>query len=1166
MKLSRIFAMNWYSYPLLEVDVVGVTALLGRNGSGKSTLLDMMQVVLCGANMRLTKFNIATGEGKSRQSGERRTLKGYVLGKLANEEDAYLRNDETQTLAAMVFEHEETRKFVTIGVALEADPKDATASVRALFVVDGARIEKSDVGAEEGDEFIPYELNDMLERLHEKAVKAGGEGLERAKDWKSYCQSYLYLLSEKRRSYQEGEIKQLLKTLQKALAVTGQAENPTEFVRQYLLEEDPVDLRGLRSSVDRFRELRSHVELLRQRLNWLQPLSRKCSEYHEEMEALQTMGPIADLARWCDIKRRALATQRDIRNMEAREDEYSEKIGKNEVRKNEALDELEAVRRQLNANGFDTKRAEARLQIKEVELELTKVRENANKHYKEFMQRLPRLSGEWLNNHTALAGVVGALEDSLRGRHPHDWVERAMSLEPEIARFFDLLQKAAPDHERITTNVRVDISRSEQRKRVAETELRDARDGRVQVSSQVRAFQERLRAAGIESQLLFEAVEVVQLEWQPSAEALLGRDREGIVVQPDQVQQAFRLYKALRRDEARDVRVFATRKLADQSGDAEPGTLASVVTSDDPLVRKILVSRLGRVRLAGSAADFDQKGRFVLQVQQDEEFRIIFDDGLTVRDMQFLPPKLGKGAAAANIPRLESEVTALSRDLRDLVGQLSELQKIERDIQVLIDLAESRRPLTDDADVIEALHTRLAKAQEEYERIGDLIDPELQAKERDLQAKIQAFDRDVEEQRHRRSQLQSKLADHRGNLEGAVMQRGLLALADEARERFHRNSKQFGQTNGERVLCGFARMQKFVQASGCSRKHLEIAEKAEARKGEAEVEVTRLRGEIRESEKGIGRYFIEFGLVRPEGNFETIQSIGGYIENEITRIRDNVLLEKELEMRRAAESAEDIFRKEFLGQIKSRLDAIEKAIRDLNKNLAGRVFINKTYRFVRRVTADLAPIVKLAERAQEDASFELPLFRAGVGENEEYEAAFEIIERMLEDETMDLTYFEDYRNYNVFDLVSKDVSTGYETNSSDRAGTGSGGELGAPAYIAIGAALAAVYYGSVKSVKAPFGVAMFDEAFLRLDGPTQRRLIDFFGSLQLQTILAAPPDKRQVISEVVDTILDIRRTNKYSTVKPIYLSVLAREALRKENPDNWSEEELRQRMASEAAE
>ncbi|MAB13921.1 SbcC/MukB-like Walker B domain-containing protein [Parvibaculum sp.] len=1166
MKLSRIFAMNWYSYPLLEVDVVGVTALLGKNGSGKSTLLDMMQVVLSGANMRLTKFNIATGEGKSRQSGERRTLKGYVLGKLANEEEAYLRNEETQTLVALVFEDEETRKYVTIGVALEAEPKDTTATVRALFVVDGARIEKSDVGAIDGEAFIPFELDEVLERLHEKGVEAGGEGLDRAKDWKSYCQSYLYLLSGKRRSYQEGEIKQLLKTLHKALAVTGQAENPTEFVRQYILEDDPIDLRGLRSSVDRFRELRNHVELLRQRLNWLQPLSRKCAEYREELEAQQTMGPIVDLARWCDLKRRVLEGQRDERNMMAREDALNETIGKIESRKREASEELVAVRRQLNADGADTKRSEAQLRIKQAQYELVQARENANNHYKTLMQRLPRLSGEWLENHTSLRTVAGTLADSLRGRRPHEWADDAMTLEPDLARFFDLLQKAAPDHERITTKVRVDANHVEERKRAAESELREAREGRIQVSPQVRAFQAQLKGAGIDSKLLFEAVEVVRPDWLPSAEALLGWDREGVVVAAGQVQQAFQIYKSLRRDEARDVRIFATQKLEDQPDEAPAESLASVVTSDDPIVRKILVSRLGRVRLAASTADFDEKGRSVLQVQRDGELRIIFDDGLTVRDMQVLSPKLGKGAAAANIPRLEAEVTALTRELSGLAGQLAELQKIERDIQALVDLADSRRPLTDDAELMKALHKRLADAQEEYERIGDLIDPELQAKEKDLLGGMDALDRDLDDQKDVRSKLRERLAIVRSKLEGEVMRPGLFAQAEEAREKFLRNSGQFGTTNGERVLSGLVRMHDFARRMGCGRKYTNVTEKAEDRRLEADREVIRLRGEIRESDKGIGRYFIEFALARPESDFETIQSIGEYVDAEVARIRDNVLLEKEREMRHAAESAEDIFKKEFLGQIQSRLDATDKAVRDLNKNLSGRVFINKTYRFSSHMAPNLAPIVRLAKKAQEDASFALPLFRATGSNDDEYEAAFEIIEQMLEDDAMDLTYYEDYRNYNVFDLISKDVSTGYETNSSDRAGTGSGGELGAPAYIAIGAALAAVYYGSVKSVEAPFGVAMFDEAFLRLDGPTQRKLIDFFGSLQLQTILAAPPDKRQVVAEVVDTILDIRRSDKYSYVKPMYLKEGAREALRKENPDNWNEEELQKRMASEAAE
>lgn len=661
-------------------------------------------------------------------------------------------------------------------------------------------------------------------------------------------------------------------------------------------------------------------------------------------------------------------------------------------------------------------------------------------------------------------------------------------------------------------------------------------------------------------------MDVLKPEWQASAEALLGRDREGIVVDPKQVQKAFGLYKELRREDAKDIRVFATLKIEDESEIAEPSTLASVVTSADPMVRKILVLRLGRIRLASGTADFDKKGRSVLQVGKGRDLRIIFDDGLTIRDMSVDAQKLGRGAAATNIPRLEAELLALNRNFEGLAEQQRELKAMERHIHALVEFGENRRPLSADAQHIETLQKGLREAQDEYEQIGDQIDPELQAKERDLQRTIDALEGELEDQRDKRSRVRSRIHDLDAALEGEAMRPGFYAKEEDAKVAFHRSSARLGHSNGERARNGLVRMREFVQKSGCARNYVTIEKKANERKQDADVETTRLRGEIRESERGINRYFFEFGLPRPESDFETIRAVEDYVEQEIAKIRDNVLLEKEREMKSAASSAEDIFKKEFLGQIKYKLDATEKAIRDLNKNLVDRVFINKTYRFSRHVASSLSPIVNLAEKAQDDASIALPLFQAAGGENEEYAAAFDVIQSMLDDNTMDLSYYEDYRNYNVFDLISTDVTTGYQTNSSDRAGTGSGGELGAPAYIAIGAALAAVYYGSVKTVNAPFGVAMFDEAFLRLDGPTQRRLIDFFGSLQLQTILAAPPDKRQVVSEVVDTILDIRRLDNISVVRPIYISAKAREALGKENPDNWSEEELRQRMAPEAAE
>ena len=69
-------------------------AIMGPNGSGKSTLLDAMQYVLVGGRQN-AHFNIAaTPEAK-------RTLEGYIRGKLGGENKQYIRPGDVITHIAL---------------------------------------------------------------------------------------------------------------------------------------------------------------------------------------------------------------------------------------------------------------------------------------------------------------------------------------------------------------------------------------------------------------------------------------------------------------------------------------------------------------------------------------------------------------------------------------------------------------------------------------------------------------------------------------------------------------------------------------------------------------------------------------------------------------------------------------------------------------------------------------------------------------------------------------------------------------------------------------------------------------------------------------------------------------------------------------------------------
>ena len=113
---------------------------------------------------------------------------------------------------------------------------------------------------------------------------------------------------------------------------------------------------------------------------------------------------------------------------------------------------------------------------------------------------------------------------------------------------------------------------------------------------------------------------------------------------------------------------------------------------------------------------------------------------------------------------------------------------------------------------------------------------------------------------------------------------------------------------------------------------------------------------------------------------------------------------------------------------------------------------------------------------------------------------------------------------------------------TSRAGTGSGGEGQLPFYIAIGASLAATYQNR-RTGQTGLALAIFDEAFNRLDTKAVCDCSEFMQALGLQIVVATPDEKRHIFMEVADTIVNVNRSGNVVLVDTEYLTDKTRRAL-----------------------
>ena len=259
----------------------------------------------------------------------------------------------------------------------------------------------------------------------------------------------------------------------------------------------------------------------------------------------------------------------------------------------------------------------------------------------------------------------------------------------------------------------------------------------------------------------------------------------------------------------------------------------------------------------------------------------------------------------------------------------------------------------------------------------------------------------------------------------------------------------------------------------------------------------------------------------------------------------------------AREKMEEDLTEGLINRLSDKFAKAKAQIDRLNRNLAGRTFTGQSYAFRHQINDSMRPIHTLAIAIAEDPQRGLQILK-DKDVDPRVRKGFDELGRRLDDDQL-VKDLQDYRTFFDFDLEMTN-ERGQTTTLSKRSGTGSGGQKQAPYYVAVGAAMAAAYYPK-SGVADPDGVGLvvFDEAFNNLDAPNTKALLDFFSSLRLQVIVAAPDNKRATFLETADTVVSINR--RPDTLEPVasvtYPSALARRELSKANPVNAGVESFR---------
>ncbi|MCZ4093301.1 SbcC/MukB-like Walker B domain-containing protein [Sinorhizobium psoraleae] len=1143
IELRRIVLVNWHLMARADLDLAGDAAILGKNAAGKSTIIDLIQAVMAGGSSKFYRFNRSAGESGQRSE---RTLAGYCLGQL--NDDTFLRPDARSYIALVFEDTDGKRRPVTLGLAIEA-LRGQSAEVVGRFVADGVRLDTGMLIDEKDGASRPAEWRAVKRRLEQACNSCDGR-LHAPDDVRTFIREYMRVLFTNKL---RGDPERFIRTFVAALSFTDMS-SVEQFVKKHLLEPSPIDIAELRDSIQRYQEIKKTIGNLEERLEALRAISLQIEEFIKLVNEEADCRAVEKTALLVEALGTLLGNIRDkrlkldeLRMAEAELDRVKEEIEREEQTQ-------EAIRRQLAASGAQARRNEVERQIKDLERESAAVMERISQRHlsaARAVQLLTLRDRLAIINPGELIRALERVEEASRGVTPPQWPRDPAGMEAMLA----AVAEAARSRMEKVTHQRDDAI---YQKRVIDSEIkRDseqleaARRGKVLLDSATVRFMEALRREGMRPRTLCEVAEVVDEHWRDAVEALLGRDRETVIVDPDHAYRATEILRRGRGDYP-GCRVANTRKLQSRSTTSEPGTLASVIRSDDPLAMAFVVFRIGNVHLAKSQDELLSGGRAVMADGA-------YHDGLVTEMRRVQGLKIGRAAAPLMIETLQKQINERTSLLQVHREKERFFEDVLRRLEQCAEPVEDKDRLETITSTYSDLAERRAEARQRLERIAAQIDPQLMEAEQRATRVIKSLNEDRDGLLTECASLKTEIEHIKQKLGAGEMLPGAWRALADRRRQF--KTEVYSVSHFQSIRKRYSALKP--------RSPAKIAADMDKRASDAREEHRELEHDIRAA---LGRYAINFpDPLEGYAQASITGTVKSWVTEGIATLEGNELIRYREQAEEAAGRVTLLFKTTFIHELSSRFGQMEAEMDRLAKALRSRPLHGETYSLKTSVKQEFEDLHRLVRDSETDDSVLDALFGRAQPRDERHARAIRQVEQLLADDTFDFTIFQEYQNYFTYDLKIHNAAANRTTSFDRRRGVASGAERQVPFYVVIGAALAGAYHGTRHSedhAGIGMGLAVFDEAFSKMDGPNQRTLLDFYREIGLQVVIAAPTEKRAVVYENLNYIIDVFRSGDVSAAESIRIKDRVRREIRAANPQHATDEELaaRLRMESQAAE
>jgi uncharacterized protein YPO0396 len=1103
--LTHIRLINWHLFENTTVNCQGTTYFIGINGAGKSTVLDAVQFALVGGQ-RDVRFNQAA------LSGGKRTLASYVRGELGTEAQRYLRGDATGVVALEFKNPDGT--FFAHGAVIDAYEDGRNPDV-AYFIVNNSTLNDNWFFKAPGQLFDTRAFKRHLENFALPPT-ASARVFTRLEDYRVHLLNRL------------GQLKDTFP----AKIVKGLAFSPLtdirSFVHNYLLDENLLDVKTLQAQLETLRHFESLAADVRERIDSLTRIEDIDKERLANRRRRITNTYVARRAQadvfLDDLKSRRL--ELDSAKLEFHRDEIQRDDLTRSLRfAQSALTDAEIA---LHTDQTAQREKELREKITALTAELALLTQRQTdfdrsltaeltdaKKLKKLLAadklEIPPAISTFLTEHEtrqtehALRSTQEALTSLGRtySREQTILTEQATQLKTEAEKLDDEIRKLRTgDRE---TSVKVEVPHSARLREILRAEL---------------------GLGANEVTYLCDVLQIPDPEWQNAVEGILGFNRFVLLVPPAHYDAAMQLYRKYK-DTIHGATLLDTESILSKTTEHAPRTnvnkytgkqvdngtrntkhetLSAEVLTEKPAARAYVDLLLGNYV---KCSTIEQLRNHRTAITRECFIRRNFTDS-HLNPQVYRRWFIGERAAPRQIEQRETRI-------QEIAAELTQLNKRETALRERLALTRDKiRPLIELEHALEVIAILPERNTQHASLTKDLEELDLLT--------VETLKADVEKYQRERDQLQSEAATlerRLGSLEEKIKQietesiPGLERSADESiqsAESFILQENADDETKSE-VQKEYERRRE--------RQPLEvILQNASRYENDYQNAEQRSRDRLREAKLAYSLRY-DFGTDDTEHATRYTAERNKLVNSELPNYENQIAHQRGL--------AEQELVENFIHRLREQIEDARQQLAFLNGTLSNLRFGGERFEFINQPAPALRQVFDMVMDSQQvmgDSLFDSD-FRQK--HQQGWDLLFERLTSAHDDENAELRELQDYRNYLQYDIRIH-YPNGDRALLSQINAKKSGGETTTPFYVAMAASFAQAYRLNQARPSDTIRLALFDEAFGKMDTARTASALHFMREAGLQVLLATPPDKSGSLLPYVDSVCTVVRKNNHSFV------------------------------------